>query len=169
MNQTEWTNLLKTRNAKNKLAGDATVLGQQAALSTWVNGLLVAQGANPALWDYPPGISLASSLTGNSASTVVTLPQDYIKNALLVRITSTVGATPTATIAIQGSKDNATWFPVDYADSATPSVYTQATFAITTAATVQKMIRPHQNFKFIRFNMTANTNVTITTADVTAL
>ena len=83
MNVTEWTNLLKTRNAKNKLAGDATVLGQQAALSTWVNGLLVAQGANPALWDYPPGISLASSLTGNSASTVVTLPQDYIKNRAL--------------------------------------------------------------------------------------
>lgn len=169
MNVTEWTNLLKTRNAKNRLAGDATILAQQAALSTWVNGLLVVQGANPALWDYPPGFTLATSLTGNSASSVITLPQDYIKNALLVRMTSTVGATPTATIALQGSKDNTTWFAVDYSDSATPSVYTQATFAITTAATIQKMIRPHQNFKFIRFNMTANTNVTITTADVTAL
>ena len=169
MNQTEWMNLLKTRNAKNKLAGDAKVLSEQAALSTWINGLLTAGGANPVLWDYPPGFILATSLTGNSASTVVTLPQDYIKNPLLVRITSTVGATPTATIAIQGSKDNSAWSAIDYADSATPSVYTQATFAITTAATVQKMIRPHQNFKFIRFNMTANTNVTITSADVTAL
>lgn len=169
MNQTEWMNLLKTRNAKNKLAGDATILKEQVALSTWITGLLTAGGANPALWDYPTGLSLGTSLTGNTASTVVTLPQDYIKNALLVRMTSTVGATPTATIAIQGSKDAVTWSAVDYADSATPSVYSQATFAITTAATIQKMIRPHQNFKFIRFNMTANTNVTITTADVTAL
>jgi hypothetical protein len=169
MNVTEWTNLLKTRNAKNRLAGDATILAQQSALSNWVNGLLVGQGANPALWDYPPGISLGTSLTGNTASNVVTLPQDYIKNALLVRMTSTVGATPTASVAIQGSKDNVNWFPVDYSDSATPSVYTQAPLTITTAATIQKMIRPHQSFKFIRFNMTANTNVTITTADVTAL
>jgi hypothetical protein len=169
MNVTEWTNLLKTRNAKNRLAGGTNILLAQAALSNLINQDLTALGANPALWDYPAGTSMGSSLTGITPSTVVTLPTDYVKNPLLIRITTTVGATPTATFAVQGSKDNSVWFAVDFCDSATPDTFGQATFTMTTATTVQKMVKPGTQMRYLRFNITANTNVTVTTADVSYL
>jgi len=166
----EWLNLLRLRNAKNKSAGGAAIQALTAAQINQTSQFLTMAGGNPALVnDYAAGSSMGSSLTGNTPSTVITLAKEVVNNPILIRITTTVGATPTATFAIQGSLDNSTWFSIDYADIATPDTWGQSTFVITTATTVQKVVRPHQKVKFLRFNMTVNTNVTVTTADAVIL
>lgn len=83
----------------------------------------------------------------------------------LVQIVSTVGATPTVTVAIEGSADGTTWFAVPYADIATPGTVSVATFTITTATTTRKIVQPNVPVRFLRLNYSANTNVTLT-ADV---
>lgn len=169
MTPTEWLNLLKTRNAKNRLAGGAVIQAQQAALASEISQRLTVAGGNPALWDYPNGASLGSALTGNTNSTVLVLPQDFVKNPVLIRITTTIGATPTATFTVQGSHDNSTWFPIDYADSATPDTFGQSAFVITQAITVMKVLRPGPKMRYVRVNISANTNVTVTSIDATYL
>jgi hypothetical protein len=54
---------------------------------------------------------------------------------------------------------------VAYADSATPETMSVATFAITTATTVFKIMRVNMPWRFLRITYSANTNVT-NTADV---
>jgi len=83
----------------------------------------------------------------------------------LLTITTTVGGTPTCTYAIEGSVDGVAWFAVAYADSATPETMSVATFTITTATTVQKIMRTGHPWRFLRLTYSANTNVT-TTADL---
>jgi hypothetical protein len=80
----------------------------------------------------------------------------------LLKITTTVGATPTCTYAIEGSPDGTNWFNVAYSDSATPETVSVATFAITTATTVYKILRPNHPWRYLRVTMSANTNVTNT-------
>jgi hypothetical protein len=109
--------------------------------------------------------SLSVAQTGNGASTNVVLRGDGLTQAALVKITTTIGATPTCTYAIEGSPDGVSWFPVPYADSATPLTVTVATFVITTAVTVWKIVQPQVPVPFLRITYSANTNVT-NTADV---
>lgn len=108
--------------------------------------------------------SLSSGQTGNGASTNVVDRGDSLGPALL-RIVTTVGATPTCTYAIEGSADGSDWFPVAYADAATPETLSVATFVITTATTTRKILRPNHPWQFLRVTYSANTNVT-NTADV---
>jgi hypothetical protein len=169
MNLTEYTNLLKTDNAKYKVLGNPTQLLQQLALSNTFSQRLTWLGANPALFDYPAGTSMGTSITGNSPSTAIQIPQDYVKNPILIRLTTTVGATPTASFLVEGSHDNSTWFTLLAADSATPDTFVTTPFVVTTATTLQKVVKPGQRCRYIRFNITANTNVTVTTADLTYL
>ena len=113
----------------------------------------------------PPNVvNLSTAQTGNGASTNVADRGGNQCAALLV-ITTTVGATPTCTYAIEGSVDGTTWFPVAYADSATPETVSVATFAITTATTVRKILRPAHPWRYLRVSYSANTNVT-STADL---
>ena len=115
---------------------------------------------------YPVTVNLSSAQTGNGASTNVA---DRGRNAgctALLKVTTTVGATPTCTYAIEGSADGSDWFAVAYTDQATPETLSVATFAITTATTVRKILRPNHPWRFLRVTMSANTNVT-NTIDVT--
>lgn len=112
----------------------------------------------------PNTANLATAQTGNGQSTNVADRGGSTGSALLT-ITTTVGATPTCTYAIEGSADGTSWFPVAYADSATPETVAVATFAITTASTVRKILRPNHPWRFVRLTYSANTNVT-STADV---
>ena len=116
---------------------------------------------------YPASTTanLSTAQTGNGASTNVIDRGPYIQKAALLKITTTVGATPTCTYAIEGSADGTNWFSIAYADSATPTTISVATFAITTATTAWKIIQPNVPVQYVRLTYSANTNVT-NTADL---
>lgn len=109
----------------------------------------------------PNTANLSAAQTGSAVSTNVADRGGSVGPALLV-ITTTIGATPTCTYAIEGSADGSAWFSVAYADSATPETVSVATFAITTATTVRKILRPNHPWRFLRITYSANTNVTST-------
>jgi hypothetical protein len=78
-----------------------------------------------------------------------------------VVITSTIGATPSATVNIEGSVDGVNWFNIPYALVATPSTYTVSALTITTAVTTTYLLQANQPWQFVRLNVTANVNVTL--------
>lgn len=112
-----------------------------------------------------PSVNLATAQTGNGASTNVMDRGSVSGPAVLMRITTTVGATPTVTIAIEGSIDGTNFFAIPYSDSATPTTVSVATFAITSATTVFKYLQAGYPWRYLRVTFSANTNVT-TTIDV---
>jgi len=80
----------------------------------------------------------------------------------LLTIVSTVGATPTLTVDVQGSMDNSDWFNVAYATTAAPETPVVTSLTITTATTNRLIMRANQPWRFLRLNLSSNTNVTIT-------
>lgn len=123
---------------------------------------ITAHGGGP----LPNAASLSAAQTGDGASTNVADRGGAPLGPALLTITTTVGATPTCTYAIEGSADGTKWFAVAYADSATPETVSVATFAITTATTVHKILRPNHPWRYLRITYSSNTNVT-NTADLT--
>ncbi len=108
--------------------------------------------------------NLSTAQTGTGASTTV-FDRSGSQGAALLTIVSTVGATPTVTVAIQGSADGVTWWSIPYATAAAPTTVVVANLTITTATTAHYIIQPNVPVQFIRLNLSANTNVTLT-ADV---
>ncbi|MER5882713.1 hypothetical protein ABT160_02675 [Streptomyces sp. NPDC001941] len=115
---------------------------------------------------WPNSARLSSTQAGNGVSTNVVDRGAAVERPALLTIVTTVGATPTCTYAIEGSADGTDWWPVSYADPATPDTGAVATFAITTATTTRKILRAAQPWRFLRVTYSSNTNVTNTT-DVT--
>lgn len=113
----------------------------------------------------PNTAQLSAAQTGNGPSTNTVDRGAATERPALLTITTTVAATPTCTYAIEGSADSSRWFPAAYADPATPDTPSVATFAITTAGTVHKLLRPGQPWRYLRLTYSANTAVT-NTADV---
>lgn len=109
----------------------------------------------------PLPINLATAQTGNGASTDI-LDRGTRTGPVGVQIVSTVGGTPTVTVALEGSMDGTTWFAVPYTDPATPDTSSVATFTITTATTTRKYVRGGFPYRYLRCFMSANTNVTLT-------
>ena len=116
------------------------------------------------LGEFPNSASLSAAQTGNGASTNSVDRGGRFGPALLT-ITTAIGATPTCTYVIEGSADGVDWFAVAYADSATPTTVSVATFVITTATTVRKIVQPNTPVRYLRLTYSANTNVT-NTADI---
>lgn len=112
----------------------------------------------------PGTANLSTAQTGSAASTNVA-DRGAAVAACFLSIVSTVGATPTVTVAIQGSVDLTNWWSIPWADLATPTTLSVATFAITTATTTSKILMAGFPWRYVRLNYTANTNVTLT-ADV---
>lgn len=115
---------------------------------------------------FPNTANLSTAQTGSAVSTNIVDRGAANERSALLKITTTIGATPTCTYAIEGSADGTNWFSVAYADSATPETVSVATFAITTATTVYKILRPGHPWRYLRITYSANTNVT-NTADLT--
>jgi len=112
--------------------------------------------------------NLSNAQTGSGVSTnIADRGASQVGKAALLKITTTIGATPTCTYLIEGSADGTNWFPIPYADSATPATFVVTTFVITTATTAYKILQPNQPWRFARVTYSANTNVT-NTADVFA-
>lgn len=167
MNNTEWLNLLKLRNAKIK----SDPVSFQTLYQGYVNqlqGRLTMAGGNPALFDYPAGTTVANAATGNAATSVFDLGKHHVANVVAVRVVTTIGATPTASFDIQGSNDQATWSSLNFEDSGSPGTFAPTPFVITTATTVVKYVALAQKVRYIRVNVTSNTNVTYT-IDITQL
>lgn len=105
--------------------------------------------------------SLSAAQAGNGASTNVVDREGGTGPAGVV-LTTAIGATPTCTYAVQGSVDGANWYPVEYADSATPATFVIATFTVTTAGVKTLLLPVDRPWRFLRLLYSANTNVTNT-------
>jgi hypothetical protein len=108
---------------------------------------------------------LATAQTGNFTSDVAIRGSAHdFQNPGAIVITSTVGATPTVTVNIQGSADGTNFYNIPYALVATPSTFVITAITITTAVTTTYLLQPNQPWQFVRFVASANTNVTLTSA-----
>jgi hypothetical protein len=108
------------------------------------------------------GINLGNAITGNIDSTN-TADRGALRGSCLVRVVSTIGGTPTVTLNLLGSMDGATFYNVAYATAAAPETVTVAAITITTAVTNHYILRPSHPWRYFKTNMSANTNVTLTT------
>ncbi|MFD4745044.1 hypothetical protein ACFWOS_06245 [Streptomyces rubiginosohelvolus] len=111
---------------------------------------------------FPNTARLSNAQAGNGVSTHVVDRGAATERPALLTITTTVGATPTCTYLIEGSADGTRWWPTAYADPATPETASVAPFDITAAGTVQRLLRPHQPWRYLRLTYSANTAVTNT-------
>ena len=109
------------------------------------------------------GVNLSTTQTGNADSTN-TMDRGYtLGGPVLLRVTSTIGATPTVTVNIQGSMDGSIFYNVPYSLMATPTTWTVAAITITTATTNNYILMPANPWRFLKVVYSANTNVTLTT------
>jgi hypothetical protein len=76
----------------------------------------------------------------------------------MVRLTTTVGSTPTATYAVNGSLDNVNFYPLVGISTAAPTV-SAVTFTVTTA-TVTIINLPAAVWRYLKVTLSAVTNVT---------
>lgn len=108
-----------------------------------------------------PSVNLATAQTGNGDSTNIAR-RGFRDRGGAVVITSTIGATPTVTVNIQGSVDGATWFNVPYSLVATPRTFVLTAITITTAVTTTYLLQELIPFRYLKLALSANTNVTLT-------
>lgn len=112
---------------------------------------------------YPGNLQTAQ--TGNADSTnVIQRPGGEVNlRQMIVRIVSTIGATPTVTIKILGSIDGTTYYKIPYSVmSAIAGDWSTADITTTTAKTELYALFPGYAWNFLKINMSANTNVTLT-------
>ena len=109
----------------------------------------------------PDGITLSAAQTGNGASDN-TVDRGGGTECAMLEIVSTVGATPTVTVNIQGSADESAWFNVPYSLPATPATLAVAALTITTATTTRVYLAANFPWRYLRLSYSANTNVTLT-------
>jgi hypothetical protein len=111
-----------------------------------------------------PG-QLQNAQTGNADSTNTIIRSSEINlRQMVLRIVSTIGATPTVTVNILGSNDGISFFNIPYSPlAAVAGQWTFAAIVITTAVTSLYSLMAGQEWRFIKLNMSANTNVTLTT------
>jgi hypothetical protein len=113
---------------------------------------------------YPGNLQTAQTGNASSTNTIQRSGSDYNQRAPVLRIVSTLGATPTVTVNIVGSADGVTFWNVPYSPmAAAPGDWTIAPLVITTAVTSLYALMPNQAWTFLKVVMTLNTNVTLTT------
>ncbi len=110
----------------------------------------------------PDQVRLSAAQTGNGASTNVVDRMPGGLEPALLDITSTVGATPTVTVDVQGSADGTSWWNVSYALGSPIQALAVAALTITTATLNRLWLPPDVPWRFLRLNYSANTNVTLT-------
>lgn len=107
-------------------------------------------------------VILSNSQTGNVVSTN-TADRGGLFGPALLTITSTVGATPTVTVAMEASADGTNWWQPAYATTAAPETPVVTALApITTAVTSHYILRRDHPWRYFRLSYTLNTNVTLT-------
>jgi len=106
-------------------------------------------------------VNLSTAQTGNGDSTN-TVDRGALRGPGLLRVTSTIGATPTVTVNIQGSMDGTNFYNAPYALVATPETPVVTAITITTAVTTNYILRPNHAWRYLKLVYSANTNVTLT-------
>jgi hypothetical protein len=109
----------------------------------------------------PNSGNLQTSQTGNADSTN-TIDTGAGARPCTLKIVSTVGATPTVTVNILGSADGTNFFNIPYSTTAAPTSVVVAALTITTAVTSHYHLTPNYGWRYLKLNMSANTNVTLT-------
>lgn len=104
---------------------------------------------------------LSDAQTGNADSTN-TLDRGSQRGPGAVVVTSTIGATPTVTVNIQGSVDGTNFYNIPYALVATPATFVVTAITITTATTTTYLLQVDQAWRYLKLVYSANTNVTLT-------
>ena len=113
---------------------------------------------------YPGQLQNAQTGNADSTNTIQRTGGETNLRQMVLRIVSTIGATPTVTIKILGSVDGATFNKVPYSvGSAIAGDWSTADIITTTAKTELYVLMPGQPWNFLKVNMSANTNVTLTT------
>lgn len=113
---------------------------------------------------YPGNLQTGQTGSADSTNVIQRASGEVNLRAMVLRIVSTIGATPTVTVNIMGSADNVTFWNVAYSPmAATPGDWTKAAIVITTAVTALYQIMPGQSWTYLKVVMSANTNVTLTT------
>ena len=133
------------------------------ALTVGSTSLGLSGNASPDAFTAPStGVAnLSTAQTGNGASTNI-VDRGGAVGPVLLQLTTAIGATPTCTYTVEGSADGTNFFPVQYADSATPQTLVVSTFVITTTVTVFKLIPASIPVRYLRVSYSSNTNVTNT-------
>src|SRR5690242_1892720 len=106
-------------------------------------------------------VALSTGQTGNGVSSNIADRAGTVGPALIV-IVSTIGATPTVTVALEVSNDLADWWTPAYATAAAPEtpIVTVPLATITTATTNRFILRANHPWRYLRLNYSSNTNVT---------
>ena len=107
----------------------------------------------------PGNLCTAQTGNGDSTNTILELNQG---RPSVIRIISTIGATPTVTVNIVGTIDNVNWYNIPYALVATPNSFVVTALTITTAVTTLYLLQTNQAWTWAKLVLSANTNVTIT-------
>jgi hypothetical protein len=112
---------------------------------------------------YPANLQTAQTGNADSTNTVQRQGAEGNLRTMVLRVVSTVGATPTVTLNILGSVDGTNFFNVPYQSlAAAPAGWVTSAITITTATTNLYALMPGQSWQFLKLNMSANTNVTLT-------
>lgn len=105
--------------------------------------------------------TLGTAQTGNTDSTN-TIDRGFGRGAGAIVVTSTIGATPTVKLDIQGSVDGVNFYNVGYSLVATPETVAVAQITITTAVSTTYLLRADHAWRFLKCVYSVNTNVTLT-------
>lgn len=112
---------------------------------------------------YPGNLQTAQGGNADSTNVVQRSGGEVNLRQMVVRIVSAIGATPTVTIKILGSVDGVTYFKIPYSVlSAIAGDWSTADIVTTTAKTEHYALFPGFAWNFLKINMSANTNVTLT-------
>lgn len=123
---------------------------------------LSARDANVAIF-AGGSVILSTAQTGNGDSTnTADRGAAGIGDPAALVVVSTIGATPTVTVNIQGSVDGTNFYNVAYSLVATPETVAVAAIVITTAVTTTYLLRPNHSWRYLKLALSANTNVTLT-------
>ena len=106
-------------------------------------------------------VNLQTAQTGNADSTN-TADRGHLVSGAHLKVVSTIGATPTVTLNIQGSINGTDFFNIPYALVATPTTFVVTAITITTATTNHYLLQSGQPWRYLKLVMSANTNVTLT-------
>lgn len=113
---------------------------------------------------YPGQLQNAQTGNADSTNTCQRSGGETNLRTMVLRIVSTIGATPTVTIKILGSVDGTTFVNVPYSvGSAAPGDWSVANITTTTAKTELYSLMPGQPWLFLKTNVSANTGMTPTT------
>jgi hypothetical protein len=138
-------------------AVEATITSPVPVLTTSVSGAPTAGGIVSS-----PATAIRLLATTSAATTSAVLDRGSYRGPAALVVTTTVGATPTETLDIQGSVDNVNFYNIAYALVATPNTVAVAQITITSAVSTTYLLLTDQAWRYLRLVTATITNVTTT-------